>query len=208
MSARLSSPSALRNREPIAEVLARVLPTTEGALVLEIASGTGEHVVHFAERFAHLVFQPAEMGDRERASVEAYREEHLSRGRTNLLPPLALDVLQPWPIEHADAIVCINMIHASVPETVPALFAGAACILPKGAPLVTYGAYKIGGAHTAPSNVEFDAWLKNERNPRWGVRDLEWLEEEAQRAGLVLEERVPMPANNFVLIWRRADRAR
>lgn len=202
MSARLSSPSALRNREPIAEVLARVLPTKEGALVLEIASGSGEHVAHFAERFGHLVFQPAEMGERERASIEAYRAEHEGRGHRNLLAPLALDVLQPWPIAHADAIVCINMIHASVPETVPALFSGAARILQKGGPLVTYGAYKIGGAHTAPSNVEFDAWLKNERNPRWGVRDLEWLEEEAQRVGLALEERVAMPANNFMLIWR------
>jgi hypothetical protein len=193
-----SSPAALRNREAIADVLARVLP--KSGLVLEIASGSGEHAVHFAQRFPDLVLQPSDPREEGRASIDAHAAE-LPPGR--VLPALALDVIAPWPLTHADAVVCINMIHASVPETVPALMKGAAAILAKGAPLVTYGAYKIGGAHTAPSNETFDAWLK-ERDPRWGVRDLEHVVAEAEKAGFTLEERIAMPANNFVLVFRRA----
>lgn len=193
---RLSSPSALRNRGPIADVLAGVLP--ERGLVLEIASGSGEHVAHFAERFAHLTFQPTEAAPGALASIDAHCE-----GLSNVRPALVLDVLAPWPVAHADAVVCINMIHASVPETVPALMKGAAKILPSGGRMLTYGAYKIGGEHTAPSNESFDVWLKTERDPRFGVRDLEAIVDEADRAGLDLESRVPMPANNFALVWRR-----
>lgn len=195
---RQSSPAALRNRDAIAGVLARVLP--ERGLVLEIASGTGEHAVHFAERLPKLVFQPSDPREEARASIDAYAAD-LPPGR--VLPALALDVLaSPWPVERADAVLCINMIHASVPDTVPTLMRGAASILAKGAPLVTYGAYKIGGVHTAESNVSFDAWLK-ERDARWGVRDLEHVVAEAERAGFTLEERIAMPANNFVLVFRR-----
>jgi cyclopropane fatty-acyl-phospholipid synthase-like methyltransferase len=191
-----SSPAALRNRDAIADELASVLPR-EG-LVLEIASGSGEHVVHFAERFPALTFQPSDPREEARASIDDYARELGAR----VLPALALDVTAPWPIGHADAVVCINMLHASVPETLPSLMRGAATILAKGAPLVTYGAYKIGGAHTAPSNETFDAWLK-ERDPRWGVRDLEAVVLEAERAGFALEKRVAMPANNFTLVFRR-----
>ncbi len=194
---RQSSPAALRNRDAIANVLGRVLPAT--GTVLEIASGTGEHVVHFAERFPKLVFQPSDPRDEARASIDAFARD-LPAGR--VLPALALDVLAPWPIARADAVLCINMIHASVPETVPRLMAGAAKLLAPGAPLVTYGAYKVHGQHTAESNVGFDAWLK-ERDPRWGVRDLEHVVEEAERAGFSLDERIAMPANNFVLVFRR-----
>ncbi len=197
---RQSSPSALRNRGPIADVLARVLPTRAGASILEIASGSGEHVTFFAARFPSLTFQPSDPMEAARASVLAHCAElHLG----NVLAPLDLDVCAPWPLERADAIVCINMIHASPPESGPALFSGAARLLAHGAPLVTYGPYRMGGAHTAPSNEAFDRWLKTERDPRWGVRDLEDLEAHAASAGLVLEERVPMPADNFTLIWRR-----
>jgi hypothetical protein len=193
-----SSPAALRNREVIADQLARVLPAS--GVVLEIASGSGEHVVHFAQRFPGLVFQPSDPKDEGRASIDAYVAE-LSSDRVR--PAIALDVLSwPWPIERADAVLCINMIHASVPETVPALMRGAASILAPGAPLVTYGAYKIAGAFTAPSDETFDAWLK-ERDPRWGLRDLEHVVAEAERAGFTLEERVAMPSNNFVLVFRR-----
>jgi hypothetical protein len=195
---RQSSPAAVRNRDAIAEVLARVLPPS--GLVLEIASGTGEHAVHFAARFPGLVLQPSDPRAEARASIDAYAAD-LPEGR--VLPALALDVLSPWPIDRADAVICINMIHASVPETVPALMKGAAAILPVGAPLVTYGAYKVDGQHTAPSNETFDAWLK-ERDPRWGVRDLEHVVSEAERAGFTLGERIAMPANNFVLVFRRA----
>jgi len=197
---RQSAPSALRNRGPISDVLARVLPTRAGALVLEIASGSGEHVTFFATHFPSLVFQPSDPMEGARASVLAHCAElHL----TNVRPPLDLDVCAPWPIEHADAIVCINMIHASPPESAPALLSGAARILAPGAPLITYGPYRIGGGHTAPSNETFDRWLKTERDPRWGVRDLEELEAHGATVGLVLEERVAMPADNFTLVWRR-----
>ena len=190
-----TSPSALRNREPIADALAAVLPAS--GLVLEIASGSGEHVEHFAQRFSALTFQPSEREPAARAAIDA-RCERLP----NVRPALALDVLSTWPIEHADAIVCINMIHASVPETVAALMKGAAKILPPGGLLFTYGAYKIGGAHTAPSNEVFDRWLKEERDPRFGVRDLEHVVAEAEAAGLRLEDRIAMPANNFSLVLR------
>lgn len=200
MTPRLSSPAALRNRAAIAEVLLPVLPSAPRSLVLELASGSGEHVEHFATRFPHLVFQPSDPSPDARASIDA-RTAELPDGRA--LPALDLDVLaSPWPITACDAIVCINMIHASVPETVRALMQGATTVLRPGAPLVTYGAYRIEGRHTAASNESFDAWLK-ERDPRWGVRDLEEVTVEAARAGLRLEARIAMPANNFTLVFRR-----
>lgn len=200
---KMSSPAALRNRSVIADVLARVLPTTPG-VVLDIASGTGEHAAYFAERFPHLSWAPSDPRPEARASIDAHAAE-LPAGRVR--PALDLDVLRwPWPIAAADAITCINMLHASVPETLPALMRGAAALLPPGAPLVTYGAYRIGGRHTAPSNEAFDGWLK-ERDPRWGVRDLEVVVAEAAAHGLTLEERIAMPAENFVLVFRRAARA-
>jgi cyclopropane fatty-acyl-phospholipid synthase-like methyltransferase len=196
----LSPPSgaALRNREPIAEILARVLPPR--GTVLEIASGSGVHVVHFAERMPELTFQPTE------TSAEALAEiDERARGRRAgfVLPAIPLDVLAPWPLSRADAVVCINMIHASPPETLPALMRGAGTVLPAGAPLVTYGPYRIDGV-LSESNVEFDAWLKRERHPSWGVRDLEDVVREAAANGLVLAERIAMPANNFTLVFRRS----
>jgi cyclopropane fatty-acyl-phospholipid synthase-like methyltransferase len=191
----LSSPSALRNREPIADVLATALP--EAGLVLEIASGSGEHVEHFARRFGGLAWQPSEREDAARRAIDAR-----CASLPNVRAALALDVLAPWPIDHAEAIVCINMIHASVPETVAALMAGAARILPPGGLLATYGAYKIDGAHTAPSNEAFDRWLREERDPRFGVRDLEAVVAEANARGLTLAERIAMPANNLCLLFR------
>ncbi len=199
---RQSAPSALRNRAPIADVLTRLLPS-EG-LVLELASGTGEHVVYFAERFPQLTFQPSDPSPEACASIEAHRIE---TAHSNVLTPLMLDVCAPWPLAHADALLCINMIHISPRETVPALMQGAARVLPLAGRLITYGAYRIGGAHTAPSNEAFDGWLK-QRDPRFGVRDLEWLGEEAARAGLMLEERIAMPSENFILVWKKISTAR
>ena len=194
---RQSAPSALRNRAPIADALTRLLPA-EG-LVLEVASGTGEHVVYFAERFPQLTFQPSDPSPEACASIDAHRSEAAS---SNVLAPLMLDVCAPWPITNADALLCINMIHISPPETVPALMQGAARVLPSNGRLITYGAYRIGGAQTAKSNEDFDVWLK-QRDPRFGVRDLEWLEEEAAREGLALEERIAMPSENFILVWQK-----
>jgi len=198
MDARRSSPSALRNRGPIADVLERVLPPS--GLVLEIASGTGEHVTFFARRMPHLTWQPSDPDPEARASVAALLADE---ERPNVRAPMALDAAASgWPVERADAIVCINMIHIAPLASLDGLMAGAARLLPVGGPLVLYGPYKIGGVHTAPSNEEFDAWLKT-RDPRWGVRDLELVIDVASEHGIELLERIAMPANNFVLVMRR-----
>jgi len=175
-----------------------VLPAA--GLVLEIGSGTGQHVAHFARALPDFVFQPSEM-DRERhASIAAWiAHEKLA----NVRPPLAFDVTQlPWPVRAADAIVCINVIHISPWEATAALMRGAGEILPPGGVLVTYGPYRRDGRHTAPSNEEFDASLKA-RDSSWGVRDLEAVAAVAKKEGLELEEVVAMPANNFTVVFRR-----
>jgi Protein of unknown function (DUF938) len=192
-----SSPAAERNREPILAVLRTALPAD--GLVLELASGSGEHAVHFAAGLPHLRWQPTDADAEARASIAAWRDE---AALANLLPPLALDVTAPWPIERADAIVCINMIHIAPWAATEALFAGAARLLPPGAPLVTYGPYKFEGEFTAPSNHDFDQSLRS-RDPRWGVRDVVELDREAARHGLVRRETLALPANNHALVWRR-----
>jgi hypothetical protein len=194
---RLHAPAAQRNRGPILDVLREALPA-EG-LVLEIASGTGEHVAHFAANLPALTFQPSDPDSRARASVAGWIA---ATGLANIRPPLALDATRtPWPIARADALVCINMIHISPWEATESLFATAATLLPDGAPLVTYGPYKRGGAHTAPSNVEFDASLKA-TNPTWGVRDLETVAACAAKNGFCAPRIVEMPANNLTLVFR------
>ena len=198
MDARETASSAERNKRPILEVLSRVLPPT--GLVLEIGSGTGQHVAHFAKALPQLTFQPSEMDESRHASIAAWiRHEQLP----NVRPPLAFDVTRlPWPVPTADAIVCINVIHISPWEATLALMKGAGELLAPGNVLVTYGPYRRGGAHTAPSNEAFDASLKS-RDPRWGVRGMEEVGAVAKAAGLELEESVPMPANNFTLVFRR-----
>jgi SAM-dependent methyltransferase len=189
------APATDRNREPIREVLARELPTT--GTVLEIASGTGEHAVYFARAFPALTWQPSDPDATARDSIVAHCTE---AGLPNLAVPLALDVLGPWPIESADAIVCINMIHIAPWEATLALFAGAARLLSPGALLYLYGPYRFDGV-TAPSNVEFERWLHS-KDPRFGVRDVRDLR--AAAAGFTLDGIVAMPANNHSLMFRRA----
>ncbi len=202
---KLSPPAAERNREPIREVLATVLPAT--GRVLEIASGSGVHAVTFARAFPHLTWQPSDPDPDARASIVAWRDD---TRLPNLEPPLALDVVTaPWPIDDMtiDAIVCINMIHIAPWEAALALFAGAGRVLAEGAPLVTYGPYRWGGTFTAPSNEAFDRSLRD-RDPRWGVREVTDLTAAARDAGLDLRGTVAMPANNHVLVFRRtAQRA-
>jgi hypothetical protein len=190
-----SAPAALRNREPIAEVLARHLPKT--GTVLTIAEGSGEHALHFAKTFPALTWQPSDLDPEALASIAAYRDE---AALANLAAPIALDVTWPtWPIERADAITCINMIHISPWEATLGLFAGAARTLAPGALLYLYGPYRFDGAFTAPSNEAFDASLRA-RDPRWGVRDVRDLE--AAATGFALREVVTMPANNHSLVFR------
>jgi SAM-dependent methyltransferase len=193
-----SSEAALRNREPLREVLARYLP--QSGMVLEIASGTGEHAVHFARHFTTLAWQPSDPDPTARASIAAYREE---ANLPNLLTPLELDVTQsPWPVAKADAIVCLNMVHIAPMEAVVALFAHGARALPPNGLLFLYGPYKFHGRFTAPSNEDFDRSLR-ERNPQWGVRDIRELTATATRTGLGLDHTLAMPANNHSLVFRR-----
>ena len=198
MNERETAPSAERNKQPILEVLARVLPPT--GLVLEIGSGTGQHVAHFAKALPGVTFQPSEMDKSQHASIAAWiKHEEL----TNVRPPLAFDVTRlPWPVRAADAIVCINVIHISPWPATLALMKGAGELLPPGGVLVTYGPYRRDGRHTAASNEAFDASLK-QRDERWGVRDIEEVAAAAKAAGLEVEQTVPMPANNFTLVFRR-----
>ncbi|HWO17609.1 MAG TPA: DUF938 domain-containing protein [Kofleriaceae bacterium] len=191
------APATARNREPIREVLARHLPAT--GLVLEIASGTGEHAVHMAAAFPALRWQPSDPSPDALASIEAWRRE---AELPNLLAPVTLDVTAPaWPVAAADAIVCINMVHIAPWEAALALFAGAARALPPGGVLYLYGPYRFNGA-TAPSNEDFDRSLRA-RDPRWGVRDVRDLEAAAGERGLALGHIVAMPANNHSLVFAR-----
>lgn len=197
--ARQHAPSAARNRDPIFDVLRPQLPGR--GLVLEVASGSGEHAVHFARRAGpDLVFQPSDPSAEARASIDAWSA---ASGLVNVRPALALDAAADvWPIAHADAVVCINMIHISPWAVAAGLVAGAARVLPEGGLLFLYGPYRRAGRHTAPSNEAFDADLKR-RNPQWGVRDVEAVAALAAEAGFSAPTIEPMPANNFCVFFRR-----
>jgi hypothetical protein len=188
------APATERNREPIIEVLAGVLPG-EGT-VLEVASGTGEHVAAFAARFPALTWQPSDPDAESRGSIAEWCADI-----TNVLPPLDLDAASAdWPIDAADAIVCINMIHISPWAATLGLMAGAKRLLPARGALILYGPYRRHGVETAPSNEQFELWLKD-RNPEYGLRHVEDVTAVAE--GFELERLVEMPANNLMLIYRR-----
>ena len=192
------APATLRNRDFIVDALRPVLPN-QGA-ILEIASGSGEHVVHFAKSFPGLVFQPSDREPNALRSVAAWVK---AAGVANVCAPLVLDVMQsPWPLVSADGIICINMIHISPWEATVGLIEGAAAILPPRAPLYLYGPYKREGVETAPSNQAFDRSLRD-RNPAWGLRDLEAVAALAQAAGFSPPLVTEMPANNLSLAFRR-----
>lgn len=194
-----SAPAALRNREAIADMLEHCLPA-EG-LVLEVASGTGEHAVHFARRFPALLWQPSDPDASALASIAVWREEAAVE---NLLPAVALDAgAACWPVNRADAIVCINMVHISPWAATLGLLAGAATCLTADAPLVFYGPYRQAGVATAPSNEAFDASLKA-RDPAWGLRTVGEMSAAAE-PWFALHEIVSMPANNLTLLFRRRD---
>ena len=196
---RLYHPHVARNREPILDVLRRALPAR--GLVLEVASGSGEHAAFFANGLPSVSWQPSDMDAKALASVAAFQA---NSGAPNLLAPLRLDVTAAqWPIERADAIVNCNMIHISPWAACEGLIAGAERILPVGGILYLYGPYRIDGRHTAPSNEEFDANLRG-RNAAWGIRDLGEVTALATRHGLTLVETVQMPANNLSVIFRRS----
>ena len=196
---RVHAPAAARNRDVILDVLRNVLPAT--GLVLEIASGSGEHVVHFARHLPGLEFQPSDPDPDSLASVSDW----IAATRVaNVRAPVRLDVAEAtWPIAAADAIICINMVHISPWRATIGLIAGAAARLPAGAPLYLYGPYRREGIPTAPSNEEFDRSLRA-RDPDWGLRDLEAVVTLARSAGFSEPVVTAMPANNLSVVFRRA----
>lgn len=195
----LTYPAPERNKAPILEVLQRVLP--QRGRVLEIASGTGQHVIHFARCLPGISWQPSDPEPAHRAAIQARID---AADLANVAAPLSLDVMErPWAAGSVDAIVCINMIHIAPWEAALALFGEAGRLLPAGGVLYLYGPYRREGRHTAPSNEIFDADLR-QRNPAWGVRNLEDVAQEAGRGSLVLEQAVQMPANNLSLVLRRS----
>lgn len=194
----LSSPAAERNKGAILDQLERLLPAQ--GLVLEIASGTGQHVVHFAAAFPNLQWQPTEIDGDSLVSVHRRRE---AAGLHNIAEPVQLDVLEHrWPVERADAVMCINMIHIAPWAAAEGLFRGSQRILAPGARLILYGPYRRNGRHTAPSNEAFDTSLRA-RNPEWGVRELEDVEGLAAQCDFAPLETVAMPANNLIVVFER-----
>ena len=197
--AQRSAPAALRNREPIAHVLAEWLPAK--GLVLEIASGSGEHALFFAERFPSLEWQPSDVHSDALASISAWRD---TADLPNLRAPMTVDAaLAAWPIERADAILSINMVHISPWASALGLLEGASRLLQPDAPLILYGPWLKDDIETVPSNLDFDADLKR-RNPAWGLRRVEDFAAAAQPRGFTLEDVRRMPANNLMMLWRKA----
>ena len=187
------APAAARNVGPIGDVLERWLP--DNGLVLEIASGTGEHALAFARRFPRFEWQPSDPDPEALQSIAAWAAE----GAPNLRPPLQLDVCAAeWPVEKADAILCINMVHIAPWEAGLALLDGAERLLPPGAPLILYGPWRQADVLIAESNEAFDVSLR-QRDPRWGLRLVEDFAAEAGQRGLRLADRQPMPSNNLML---------
>eukprot|EP00658_Telonema_sp_P-2_P054614 TRINITY_DN43447_c0_g1_i1.p2 TRINITY_DN43447_c0_g1~~TRINITY_DN43447_c0_g1_i1.p2 ORF type:complete len:216 (+),score=43.26 TRINITY_DN43447_c0_g1_i1:226-873(+) len=212
------SPSAERNKQPIVEVLARFRPFSSPdrpARVLEIGSGTGQHVSHFATAFSHVTFQPTEYGG---GSASPESQEHVDLQAVfasigswceqlpNVEPAIELDCANDWPVaeESLDAITMCNVLHISPFFVSEGLLEGAAKALAPGAGLFVYGPFMVDGQHTAPSNEAFDARLRSQ-NEEWGIRDCTLLAEMAQAHKLTLQERVPMPANNFLLVFTKAN---
>ena len=195
----MTYPAPERNKAPILEVLQRVLPARGRAL--EVASGTGQHIVHFAAGMPAISWLPSDPEVDHRASILARIQ---AAGLNNVAAPVSLDVRQrPWPVAAVDAILCINMIHIAPWEAGLALLAEAGRLLPAGGVLYLYGPYRRDGRDTAPSNAAFDADLRR-RNPEWGVRNLEDVQAHAAAQGLLLQEIVTMPANNLSLVFHRA----
>ncbi len=198
---RLHAPAAERNARPILDALRTALPAT--GTVLEIASGTGQHVATLGAALEHLRFQPTEFDRDKLESIRAW-----TQGLENVADPLWLDVrASVWPVDPVEAIFCANMIHIAPPAAGEGLLAGAGRHLGDGGLLALYGPFTVGGEHTAPSNAAFDASLRA-RDPRWGVRDLQELQTRAQVCGLAFDAAIDMPANNKMVLFRRRPSAR
>lgn len=193
---RKHAPATLRNREPIAEGLAPLLPP--GGTVLEVASGSGEHCAFFAPRFPDVTWQPSDPDAAALTSIASW-----CAGMGNVRAPVRLDAsADEWPVAAADAIFCANMIHIAPWAAALGLFAGAGRVLASGAPLILYGPFRREGVATPPSNEAFDQSLRS-RDPAWGLRVLEAVDAVADTNGLTLDQVIEMPANNLMVVWRR-----
>lgn len=199
--AKRHAPATKRNRDAIADVLKDSLP--DSGQVLEIASGTGEHIVHFARYFPQFTWQPSDPDPAALKSIAAWREE---ARLPNLFLPIEIDASGDWDVEPADAIICINMVHISPWAATTGLFRNTGRVLRAGGVLYLYGPYRRSGVPTAQSNEQFDQSLKS-RNPAWGLRNVEDLVAEAAAVGLSLQQILEMPANNLSLIFRHANSA-
>jgi SAM-dependent methyltransferase len=197
----LHAPHTERNTVPILDVLARVLGRRKA--VLEIACGSGEQAPHFAAALAPEKWLSCDISAEAVASATAWAR---ASGQGNLLTPMVLDVAHtPWGLPAGfapDAIICINMIHIAPPAACQGLMTGASAVLAPGGVLYLYGPYKVAGAHTAPSNADFDRSLRA-RNPKWGIRDIEDVASLAEAHGLKLTETIDMPANNLSLVLEK-----
>jgi Protein of unknown function (DUF938) len=193
-----SAPAAARNREPILLVLRDVLPRS--ALVLEIASGTGEHALWFSTALPEITWQPTDHDPKALTSIAAWRD---MTGPPNLLPPLPLDATSDtWPVTRTNVVIAINMVHIAPWSATHGLIAGAARVLTSDGLLFLYGPFREAGAHTSAGNAAFDADLRA-RDPSWGVRDLEEIRALASQHGFKAPERIAMPANNQSIVFRR-----
>jgi cyclopropane fatty-acyl-phospholipid synthase-like methyltransferase len=198
---RLFAPAAARNREPILAALRVHLPPS--GTVLEVASGSGEHIVYLAEALPNLVWQPTDLAAERRASIDAWVH---SAGLANVLPALPLDAAAAeWAVTSADVVLCINMIHIAPAAATAGLLIGAASVLPPDGLLALYGPFRRAGQPLEPSNAAFDADLRS-RNPDWGLRVLEEVVDLAERAGFAAPRVEAMPANNLMVFFRQASR--
>jgi hypothetical protein len=192
------APATLRNREVIAVVIGAILPPT--GKVLEIASGTGEHIVYFAGRFPGIEWQPSDPDPVALASIDAWRDE---AGLRNILPALEIDAAaSEWRVDRADVILCINMVHIAPWRATGGLMRGAGQLFLPGGLLYVYGPFLEDGVPLAPGNVAFDSSLRS-RNTEWGLRRISDVQDLAKKAGLILDQRIEMPANNLSLIFRK-----
>jgi hypothetical protein len=194
------APATARNREPIRDVLREILPPS--GTVIEVASGSGEHAVYFGHAFPELTWQPSDVDDANLSSIQAWIE---ATGSTNVLPPLRLDLdtpPEPTSTPRYDAGFCANLVHIAPWQVCIHLMQWMGAHLEAGAPLVTYGPYKVNNQHTSESNVAFERWLWS-LSPEYGVRDKDAVVAEAEKCGFTLVDMVPMPANNFCLVFRR-----
>ncbi|MEO1191510.1 MAG: DUF938 domain-containing protein [Pseudomonadota bacterium] len=203
MDAKLTSPSGLRNLPPLTEALTPRLPAQ--GLVLELASGPGTHALALSERFPVLTWQPSDVDPAALASIEAWRVE---TGHANLRTPLRLDLADPdwWrvlpPEDRPAAALAVNVTHISPWTVSQNLLTGLGQLLQPGGYFFLYGPFLQAGVETAPSNLAFDASLRHS-NPAWGIRAVEDLDQAAKGAGLRPEERVSLPANNLLLVFRQ-----